>query len=93
MGLPSSINHLPDDGFFDAYSRAVVSAVERVAPAVVSIDVRQRGSKARRSRAQAGTGSGFVFADDGLILTNSHVVEHADEISVTLPDGRSAAPT
>jgi S1-C subfamily serine protease len=88
MGLPSSINHLPDDGLFDAYSRAVVSAVERVAPAVVSIDVRQRGSKARRSRAQAGTGSGFVFANDGLLLTNSHVVEHADDISVTLPDGR-----
>ncbi len=64
------------------------SAVERVAPAVVSIDVRQRGSKARRSRAQAGTGSGFVFANDGLLLTNSHVVEHADDISVTLPDGR-----
>ena len=88
MGLPSPINHLSDDGLFDAYSRAVVSAVERVAPAVVSIDVRQRGSKARRSRAQAGTGSGFVFANDGLLLTNSHVVEHADDISVTLPDGR-----
>jgi S1-C subfamily serine protease len=88
MGLPSPVSHFPDDGLFDAYSRAVVGAVERVAPAVVSIDVRQRGSKARRSRAQAGTGSGFVFAADGLILTNSHVVEQADDISVTLPDGR-----
>ena len=89
MRLPSSVSQFPsDDGLFDAYSRAVVGAVERVAPAVVSIDVQQRGSKARRSRAQAGTGSGFVFAADGLILTNSHVVEHADDISVTLPDGR-----
>jgi S1-C subfamily serine protease len=92
MGLPSPISQAPDDGLFDAYSRAVVSAVERVAPAVVSIDVRQRGSQpSRRSRAQAGTGSGFVFAADGLILTNSHVVEHADDISVTLPDGRECA--
>jgi S1-C subfamily serine protease len=92
MGLPSPISQAPDDGLFDAYSRAVVSAVERVAPAVVSIDVRQRGSQAsRRSRAQAGTGSGFVFAADGLILTNSHVVDHADDISVTLPDGRECA--
>jgi S1-C subfamily serine protease len=88
MALPSPISHTTDDGLFDAYSRAVVTAVERVAPAVVSIDVRQRGAKGRRSRAQAGTGSGFVFAADGLILTNSHVVEHADDISVTLPDGR-----
>jgi S1-C subfamily serine protease len=89
MGLPSPVSQfVSDDGLFDAYSRAVVGAVERVAPAVVSIDVQQRGSKARRSRAQAGTGSGFVFAADGLILTNSHVVEHADDISVTLPDGR-----
>ena len=92
MGLPSSPGPFAaDDGLFDAYSRAVVGAVERVAPAVVSIDIRHRGSEARRSRAQAGTGSGFVFAGDGLILTNSHVVDRADEISVTLPDGRECS--
>jgi S1-C subfamily serine protease len=89
MGLPSPVPAIAsDETLFDAYSRAVVGAVERVAPAVVSLDVRQRGSQSRRSRAQAGTGSGFVFAADGLILTNSHVVDRADEISVTLPDGR-----
>src|SRR4051812_15138186 len=62
MPLPSPANppFIADDGLFDAYSRAVVGAVERVAPAVVSLDVRQRGSESRRSRAQAGTGSGFV---------------------------------
>jgi S1-C subfamily serine protease len=73
----------------DAYSRAVMAAVELVAPAVVSIDVRKRGRETgRRPPAQAGTGSGFVFAADGLILTNSHVVEDASQIDVTLPDGR-----
>jgi S1-C subfamily serine protease len=80
-----------DSGLLDAYSRAVVGAVERVAPAVVSIDVHRRGSTARRSHTQAGSGSGFVFASDGLILTNSHVVEQAAEIGVTLPDGRERA--
>jgi S1-C subfamily serine protease len=78
-----------DQVLLDAYSRAVINAVELVAPAVVSVDVRKRGSRAgRRSPAQAGTGSGFVFAADGLILTNSHVVEDASEIDVMLPDGR-----
>jgi S1-C subfamily serine protease len=90
MGLPFPLPLPPpqDDGLFDAYSRAVVSVVERVSPSVVSIDVRQRGATGRRSRAQAGSGSGFVFAEDGLILTNSHVVDRADDISVSLPDGR-----
>jgi S1-C subfamily serine protease len=84
MGLPYS---RPDADLLDAYSRAVIHAVERVAPAVVSLDVRKHDS-ARRSRSQAGSGSGFVFATDGLILTNSHVVDGADAIDVTLPDGR-----
>jgi S1-C subfamily serine protease len=79
----------PDRQLLDAYSRAVIDAVELVAPAVVSVDVRKRGAgTARRSPAQTGTGSGFIFASDGLILTNSHVVEEASHIDVVLPDGR-----
>jgi len=85
MGLPSS---LPDYELLDAYSRAVIHAVERVAPAVVSIDVGQAAASARRSPAQTGSGSGFIFATDGLVLTNSHVVDGAATIDVTLPDGR-----
>jgi S1-C subfamily serine protease len=88
MGLASSAAQpISDQELLDAYSRAVIHAVERVAPAVVTIDVRKSGA-ARRSPAQAGTGSGFVFATDGLVLTNSHVVDDASGIDVTLPDGR-----
>src|ERR1700752_2126922 len=86
MGLPAKFQ-TPDHELLDAYSRAVIHAVDRVAPAVVSINVSAPGT-ARRSRAQAGSGSGFVFATDGLILTNSHVVDDASTIDVTLPDGR-----
>jgi S1-C subfamily serine protease len=64
-----------DQELFDAYSHAVTSAVDQVGPSVVKVDA-------------GGTGSGFIFAPDGLILTNSHVVARATRIGVTLPDGR-----
>ncbi len=87
MGLPATRLQTPDHELLDAYSRAVIHAVDRVAPAVVSINVSAPGSQ-KRTRAQTGSGSGFVFATDGLILTNSHVVDGAATIDVTLPDGR-----
>ncbi|MDP1654350.1 MAG: Do family serine endopeptidase [Rhodocyclaceae bacterium] len=37
---------------------------------------------------QSGLGSGVVVSADGLLLTNNHVVESADEIEVAFPDGR-----
>src|SRR5262244_239737 len=78
----------PDDcELLDAYSRTVVSAVARVAPAVVNIDVQQRVTAQRGEREVSGNGSGFVITPDGFILTNSHVVHGANRISVNLPDG------
>jgi S1-C subfamily serine protease len=79
---------LDDSELLDAYSRTVVSAVARVAPAVVNINVKQRVSAQRRERELSGNGSGFVIAPDGFILTNSHVVHDASAITVNMSDGR-----
>ena len=81
-----------DSELLDAYSTAVVGAVERVAPAVVKIDVvgRRRGPQGRgRWRGGEGSGSGFVFTPDGLILTNSHVVHDSTSLTVHFADGQS----
>src|SRR6202171_3479070 len=78
-----------DDGLLlDEYSRTIVSAADRVGPAVVNIDIKQRLDSRRGPREVGGSGSGFVIAPDGFILTNSHVVHDANQIAVSLPDGR-----
>jgi serine protease Do len=73
---------------------------ERLNAAVVNIDAASRGGRDRRRRGddedgprefdvpRQGSGSGFVIDRAGFILTNYHVIEDADRITVTLADGR-----
>jgi S1-C subfamily serine protease len=76
----------PDNGaLLDAYSAAVVNAVERVGPSVALVSVRKQ---AGRRGERGGTGSGFAFTPDGYLLTNSHVVHGASSIRVAFASGR-----
>jgi S1-C subfamily serine protease len=70
---------LPLDEPLDPYSERVAHAFETVGPAVVHIHAQGHHN---------GTGSGVLFAPDGYLLTNSHVVSGASQLSAGLTDGR-----
>ncbi|MET3663491.1 trypsin-like peptidase domain-containing protein [Caulobacter sp. 1776] len=74
---------LPDGDLLDAYSNAVVRAVERVGPSVVRIHPMLDDPR------MGGVGSGFAIGEGGLILTNSHVIQGASRFVVITAEGRS----
>lgn len=87
-----------------AATNSFAAAVRRAAPAVVSITASKSTLRRPaaggpiwpfpgngRNQAQAGLGSGVLVSSDGYLLTNQHVVDGADDIEVTLSDGRSAS--
>jgi S1-C subfamily serine protease len=91
---PTTESRADDAPLFDAYSEAVVRAVERTGPAVVHLEVAlpyARRGGVRGAPSPAGSGSGLIFTPDGFALTNSHVVHGAASVRATLPDGAQYA--
>ncbi len=68
--------------YMDPFSQIIIDAVDKTKNAVVRIDVFRKGKDGRLS--PGGSGSGFIFSTDGLVFTNSHVVEGAEKIMVSL---------
>lgn len=94
---PPVVNDQPRTAPLQPGENVIVKAVNRVGPAVVRIDTVKKvnnplggifGLGPSTSR-QQGQGSGFITRANGLIFTNEHVVRGADQVKVTLPDGRS----
>ncbi len=81
----SRIETPADDELLDTYSTTVAGVVERARESVVHISVASQD----KNKSPGGTGSGFVIAPDGFIVTNSHVVHGAKEIMVTLAGSQS----
>ena len=89
---------------FTGFPQSFADLAQKVKPAVVNISTETtvkvpgapygdffhrffNGMPDREFRQQS-LGSGFIVDEDGYIITNNHVVEKADEIKVTLADGR-----
>ncbi len=68
----------------------VPAVLAKVEPAIVTVQTQLVGmDMAGQPVPEQGTGTGFVVASGGMILTNAHVVQGAQVIQVTLADGRT----
>jgi S1-C subfamily serine protease len=80
---PQPASGSPDDvALLDSYSHSVSGVVDRIGPAVVRVEPQVSGSP-------AGMGSGVLISPDGLLLTNSHVMQGVREAKLTGSDGRT----
>ena len=91
----STITEHHDAELLDAYSQTIVDVSKAVSRAVVQVSVvKKKTERARRNPSMPleANGSGFIISSDGLMVTNNHVANDCDKISVTLQDGQSFHP-
>jgi len=86
------------DEILKSRETAITRAIEKVGPAVASINVEQHISSIsydpffgfmypREIYPMKSSGSGVVISPDGFVMTNHHVIENADKVTVTLSGG------
>ncbi len=82
--------HQPSDyEILSSFENALINVVEESMPAIVSISTQRILMRDGKPTTQPSGASGFLFREDGYILTNEHVVEDAQNIIVELHDGSS----
>lgn len=78
---PQAAQNVPDD-------EPVAQVASQVEPSVAQVNISSAQSSAFGSQQeQSGVGSGVIYRSDGYIITNNHVVEGADEVSIAFADG------
>ena len=88
---PATASGVPLTQTTQGFATAIRQVADAVRPAVVQITSSQQALDvfSQSMTQQTGVGSGVIYDDQGHILTNNHVVEGADKLTVSLPDGRS----
>lgn len=102
VAAPASAQRFPSEGFADLaeeLSPAVVniSAAQRIGAEDSGLPDFPEGSPLERfnelfgdaPRIANSLGSGFIIDPEGIVVTNNHVIDEADEVEVTLSDGRT----
>jgi S1-C subfamily serine protease len=69
-------------GVGKSYEYSLINIFEKSEESVVQVSVLRGGS-------EGGMGSGFVYSEDGYVITNQHVVKDAQKVTVTFLDGES----
>jgi len=85
----STTTSTPATSSQSGFENSIINVVNTDKPAVVEITNEQTSVSQMDQPVPVGTGSGFIYDDQGHILTNNHVVEGAQSLVVTLPDGRT----
>ena len=104
-GVPEDLSPAveADVAFAGSLSRIFRHASQTIEPSVIHIQTARRIYRTARDRAgrlvrqeetmPAGVGSGVIVTADGFALTNRHVVQGADQVLVTMADGREVEAT
>jgi len=85
------INFLANDmQLLDAYSTAITSVVSKTSDAVVHVEVQKKiiNPRTKKEELRPASGSGFIISSDGFIITNNHVIDEAESITITLSTGQ-----
>jgi len=87
--IVSNGNHLETVGEITSIEKAsnfsLTEIFERTEESVVQVNIRSDNAINNRGN----MGSGFVYKDDGYIITNHHVVDNAERVTITFLDGES----